>query len=108
MDLRVIARQGRRGAGAVWCAALASCGIAAGASNTKMESGTETDMSAVHLRVDDTVGHMLEHPALAGFGRLLLPWDDRPVDTSMRLREIGSLLPYRSHVDPAVVVSSLN
>jgi hypothetical protein len=26
----------------------------------------------------------------------------------MRLREIASLLPYHTHVDPAVVVSSLN
>jgi acetyl esterase/lipase len=60
------------------------------------------------LRVDDTVGSLLAHPAFAGFGRLLLPWDDRRVDTSMRLSEIGSLLPYHSHVDPAVVVSSLN
>jgi hypothetical protein len=46
------------------------------------------------LRVDDTVGKLLAHPAFAGFGRLLLPWDDRRVDTSMRLGEIGSLLPY--------------
>lgn len=65
-------------------------------------------MPAVHLRVDDTVGDMLEHPAFAGFARLLLPWDDRRYDTSMRLREIGSLLPYHTHVDPGVVVSSLN
>jgi acetyl esterase/lipase len=63
---------------------------------------------AMHLRVDDTVGDMLAHPAFAGFGRLLLPWDDRRVDTSLRLWEIGSLLPYHSHVDPVVVVSSLN
>ena len=63
---------------------------------------------AVHLRVDDTIGDILEHPAFAGFGRLLLPWADRRVDTTMRLREIGSLLPYHTHVDPAVVVSSLN
>ena len=61
-----------------------------------------------HLRVHDTVGNLLAHPAFAGFGRLLLPWDDRRVDTSMRLSEIGSLFPYHSHVDPAVVVSSLN
>jgi len=61
-----------------------------------------------YLRVDDTVGAMLAHPAFAGFGRLLLPWDDRRVDMTMRLREIGSLLPYHTHVDPAVVVSSLN
>ena len=63
---------------------------------------------AAHLRVDDTIGDMLKHPAFAGFGRLLLPWDDRSVDAAMRLREIGSLLPYHTHVDPAVVVSSLN
>jgi acetyl esterase/lipase len=63
---------------------------------------------AVHLRVDDTVGAMLAHPAFAGFGRLLLPWDDHRVDRTTRLSEIGSLLPYHTHVDPAVVVSSLN
>ena len=63
---------------------------------------------AVHLRVDNTVGDLLAHQAFAGFARLLLPWDDRRVDTSMRLSKIGSLLPYHTHVDPAVVVSSLN
>jgi acetyl esterase/lipase len=60
------------------------------------------------LRVDDSIGDVLKHPAFAGFGRLLLPWDDRPYDTTMALRNIGSLLPYHSHVDPGVVVSSLN
>lgn len=60
------------------------------------------------MRVDDTVGDLLAQPAFTGFARLLLPWDERRVDTTMRLREIGSLLPYHSHVDPAVVVSSLN
>lgn len=61
-----------------------------------------------HLGVDDTLGDLLDHPSFAGFGRLLLPWDDRRVDTTMRLRDIGSLLPYHSHVDPAIAVSSLN
>jgi acetyl esterase/lipase len=64
--------------------------------------------AAVHLRIDDTIGDVLEHPAFTGFGRLLLPWDGRRYDTTMRLREIGSLLPYHTHVDAAVVVSSLN
>ena len=36
--------------------------------------------AASRLRVDSTVGELLEHPAFAGFGRLLLPWDDRRVD----------------------------
>lgn len=94
----------RRGAGVVWSAAVASCGVGAGAENVEVEGRTP----AVHLRVDDTVGDLLTHPAFAGFGRLLLPWDDRRVETTMRLREIGALLPYHTHVDPAAVVSSLN
>jgi acetyl esterase/lipase len=63
---------------------------------------------AVDLRVGSTVDDMLEHPAFAGIARLLLPWDDRRYDTTMLLRNIGALLPYHTHVDPAVVVSSLN
>jgi hypothetical protein len=61
-----------------------------------------------HLEVDDSVGDLLNHPAFTGFGRLLLPWDGRSYDLKMPLRNIGSLLPYHTHVDPAVVVSSLN
>jgi acetyl esterase/lipase len=60
------------------------------------------------LRVDDTIGTLLGHPAFSGFGRLLLPWDDRRYDEKMRLRDVGSLLPYHTHVVPDVVVSSLN
>ena len=67
-----------------------------------------SQMPAVYLRADDSVGDLLKHPAFAGFGRLLLPWGDRRYDTTMKLREIGSLLPYHTLVDPAVVVSSLN
>ena len=61
-----------------------------------------------HLTADDTIQDLLNHPAFAGFGRLLLPWDDRTYDDSMRLRNVGSLLPYHTHVDPATVVSGLN
>ena len=61
-----------------------------------------------HLTADDTISDLLNHPAFAGFGQLLLPWDDRSYDNSMRLRNVGSLLPYHSHVDPATVVSALN
>jgi acetyl esterase/lipase len=38
----------------------------------------------------------------------LLPWDDRAYDGRMPLRDLGSLLPYHSHVDPAAVVGGLN
>jgi acetyl esterase/lipase len=98
---RLAARAGR---GAASCAVAAACGIGVGPESVKVATLTP----AAHLRVDDTVGDVLAHPAFAGFGRLLLPRDDRRVDATMRLREIGSLLPYHSHVDPAVVVSSLN
>ena len=88
----------------VWCAAVMSCGGGVGADHVEVVS----QRPAVHLRVDDTVGDILKHPAFAGFGRLLLPWDGRRYATTMKLREIGSLLPYHTHVDPGVVVSSLN
>ena len=64
--------------------------------------------TVAHLDIDDTIGDLLNHPAFAGFSRRILPWDDRQSDASMRLKDIGSLLPYHSHVDPNVVVSSLN
>ena len=63
---------------------------------------------STHLRVDANLGDVLNHPAFAGFARLLLPSDDRRYDTTTALRNVGSLLPYHSHVDPGVVVSSLN
>jgi len=63
---------------------------------------------ATHLRLDDSVAAMRDHPAFAGFARLLLPWDDRRYGHAVPLRSIGSLLPYHEHVDPGVVVSALN
>ena len=60
------------------------------------------------LRVDNTVQDLLNHPAFAGFARLLLPWDDRTYDSSMRLSDLGALLPYHSHVDSASVLDGLN
>jgi acetyl esterase/lipase len=61
-----------------------------------------------HLSVDNTLGDLLAHRAFAGFSRLLLPWDGRTYDDRMPLRNIGSLLPYHSRVDPATVVGGLN
>ena len=99
-----MSRLTRRAAGALWYAAVAPCGVSAQEENMKVASPPP----AVHLRVDDTVGELLEHPAFRGFAGLLLPWHDRRYDTTMRLREIAALLPYHTHVDPAVVVTSLN
>ena len=61
-----------------------------------------------HLRPDDTVQDLLDHRAFAGFARLLLPWDDCTYDGRLPLRDLDTLLPYHSHVDPASVVGALN
>jgi hypothetical protein len=37
-----------------------------------------------------------------------LPWNDRAYNADMPLSDIGSLLPYHSHVEPKTVVSALN
>ena len=61
-----------------------------------------------HLTIDASIRDLLSHAAFAGFGRLILPWDDRAYDGSMRLSNIGALLPYHSHVNPGDVVTALN
>ena len=61
-----------------------------------------------HLSVDSQISDLLNHPAFAGYGHLLLPWDDRAYDENIQLSEIALLLPYHSNVKPDVVVSSLN
>ncbi|QND46723.1 alpha/beta hydrolase (plasmid) [Rhizobium lusitanum] len=66
------------------------------------------DGEPAHLRPASQIVDMLGNPAFAGFGRLLLPWDGRAYDETMRLGNIGLLLPYHSHVDPGNVVSALN
>jgi acetyl esterase/lipase len=81
----------------------ASC-LGAGATMQQPASRRPGDL----LTPDNTIGDVLNHPAFAGFGRLLLPWDDRTYDSSLRLRNIDSLLPYHSHVDPRSVVNGLN
>lgn len=93
-----------RGRNVAWAAVAAACSIGPETERT----GLAAQSPVVHLRVDDTVGDLLDHPAFAGFGRLLLPWDDRRPEPTMRLSAIGSLLPYHTHVDAGVVVSSLN
>jgi acetyl esterase/lipase len=90
--------------------------LLASASNGRPQAGAprtqrDTDVNALrggHLDTQNTVGDLLRHPAFAGFGRLILPWDDRAYDERMPLARFGSLLPYHTCVDPVTVVSGLN
>jgi acetyl esterase/lipase len=95
---------------------LASCSVSAQRAiviQTEVNAGipvaeVASESMRRHLTTSDRIRDLLNHPAFAGFGRLLLPWDDRVVDEDMPLSMIGSLLPYHSHVDPEVVVRALN
>lgn len=71
-------------------------------------AAAEAERQLGRLTVRSTVGDILRHPAFAGFGRLILPWDDRDYDASLPLTGIGSLLPYHTHVDPGTVAKALN
>lgn len=61
-----------------------------------------------HLLVDDRISDLLQHPAFAGFARLLLPGGSVTADPEVPLRDIGSLMPYHSRVHPPEVVAALN
>jgi acetyl esterase/lipase len=74
----------------------------------EMRKGAAIVTRGRHLTADDSIRTLLDHPAFTGFARLLLPWDGRRYDEAMRLRDLGSLLPYHSHVDTQTVVGALN
>lgn len=76
-----------------------------------LAAGMVVSMSAnayERLTPQSTVREILRHPAFTGFARLILPWDGRAYDEGQRLAEIGSLLPYHTHVDPGTVTDALN
>jgi acetyl esterase/lipase len=80
----------------------------AGSRGDEIRKGTVSGSQGRHLNADDSIRNLLGHPAFAGFARLLLPSDGLRYDEAMRLSDIGSLLPYHSHVDPETVVGALN
>lgn len=103
------------------CMALSLCVAASFCINSKENASVKTNGNTYemthnksrenadgHLKTTDSLRHILHHPAFNGFSRLLLPWDDRTYDENMPLTNIGSLLPYHSHVNPGIVVSALN
>ena len=52
----------------------------------------------------DTISHLVNHPAFQGFGEYLLPWYDNRSYFNTSLTNVGSLIPYHSHVDPGTVM----
>jgi acetyl esterase/lipase len=64
-------------------------------------------MSA-HVGLDDAIVEVMAHPAFAGFGRFLFPLNTGGVVPGLTLAEVGRLLPYHGHVDPAMTIKVLN
>ncbi len=60
-----------------------------------------------HLRVEDTISDVIQHPLFTGFGQFILPLE-RGYDAHMPLSKISTLLPYHSHIDPQAAVEAIN
>ncbi|MCX8116808.1 MAG: alpha/beta hydrolase [Desulfobacterota bacterium] len=61
-----------------------------------------------HIKTDDPVRRIIEHPAFKGFSHLILLRVEDIQHLDMPLSKIGSLMPYHSHVLPERVVKALN
>jgi acetyl esterase/lipase len=61
-----------------------------------------------HLRVNDPVSAIINHPAFEGFGRYLMPWDDRNRNYDMPIMRVASTMPYHNYIQPQVVVNAVN
>ena len=72
------------------------------------DENVEPQKQKRHLTVNHFVRDIVRHPAFEGFGELMLPWDDNTKYYDTRLNQVGSLMPYHSHVNADVVVSALN
>lgn len=66
-------------------------------------AGTAADVFGLSTRVHDVVAD----PVWPGYGRLLFPVG-RPIATEVTLEEVGTLLPWFTHVSPKTTVAVLN
>ena len=61
-----------------------------------------------HINTNSSIRDVVNHPSFKGFGQFILPLDNRAYDGNMQLSQVGSLLPYHSHVEPEAVVDTIN
>ncbi len=61
-----------------------------------------------HLTPGNYVRDIVNHSALKGFGELMLPLDNNSAYYSIKLSDIGLLMPYHGHVNPDVVIGTVN
>ena len=85
-------------------AALTACNTS---KSSKNESMTVEKKFAL-ITASESILDLMNHPAFAGFGQYLLPWDNRAYDENLLLKDISTLLPYHSHVDTDAVIAPIN
>ena len=73
-----------------------------------MNNSEETSEMYKHLTSNNYVSDIVKHPAFKGFSEMLLPRDDNSNYYNTQLGNVGSLMPYHGHVDPDIVVGSIN
>jgi acetyl esterase/lipase len=61
-----------------------------------------------HITTNDSVRHVVNHPAFKGFSQLILPRENNTYHYYTPLSNVRSLIPYHGHVDPDIVVGALN
>lgn len=75
----------------------------------KNESGSLNEPKRyVHLKPDNTIRELLEHPAFSGFGHNLLTRESDLRQTDLTLRQTARLMPYHGNVDTGTVINALN
>jgi acetyl esterase/lipase len=81
---------------------------AASFEKTNAERSGSPAQNDMHLKTSNTIRDVVNHPAFEGFGQFILPLDRGRYDQDMPLKNVASLLPYHSNVDPDAVVNTIN
>ncbi len=82
--------------------------LGSGNNTNRKKYSRETEKMDNHLTTNSNIGDIVNHPAFKGFGELLLPRDNNSGYYNTQLRNVGSLMPYHSHVEPDIVVGAIN
>lgn len=77
--------------------------------NSKMmHQKQEYEFNYPLLTIDNNTTDILNHPAFKGFSSLILPWNDSRQNKNVPIRNLQTLLPYHSHIEPGTAISALN
>lgn len=73
-----------------------------------VDEGMQAQTKSGYLTTNHSVRDVVNNPAFKGFGDLMLPWQDNTKYFDTQLDQVGSLMPYHSHVNADAVVGTLN